>query len=100
MRATVEHLRGKDGHENHEWPAHEAEQREKQKDAANGTRRYNVSVSLLELLDHADALVQWGIRLDAHHEQRRDNRDIADTVDEEAPAFVRGGDDDAGERRA
>ena len=35
-----------------------------------------------------------------HHEQRGDDREVADAVDEEAPAFAVGSDDHAGERRA
>ena len=49
VRAAVKDLGGEDRHEHHEGPSHEAEQREEQKDGADGNESGNVGPAFFQL---------------------------------------------------
>ena len=52
VRTAVQHLGREDGHEHHEGPSHEADQREQQEDGADRKRRDDVVPTLAQLHDH------------------------------------------------
>ena len=80
--------------------AHQAEQREQQQDGADGREARDIGPALAQLREHGCGGTLLAGARQAHHQQRGDDGDVADAVDEEAPAFAGGGDEQAGERRA
>ncbi len=90
-------LAGEDGQEHGVGVAHEADQREEQQDGADGAKGADIVPAFAHLFEHAGvaaAEFEWP---DAHQQQRSDHREVADAVDEEAPAFADGRDDEAGD---
>ena len=99
VRAAVQYLRRKDRHEHHERPSHQADQREQQQDAANGQRLGDIdpipgATAPSSSRRHAPTCL---VRK-THHQQRNDHRDVADAIDQKAPALIGGGDEQACER--
>ena len=99
-RAAVQHLAGEDRQQHGVGVAHQADQREEQQDGADRPKRTDVVPAFAHLFQHAARVAADLHRLDAHQQQGCDHRKVADAIDQEAPAFARGADHQAGDRRA
>lgn len=99
MRPAVEDLRCEDRHEHGVGHAHGADEGNVEQELAHGREAEDVADAVTQLLEHRLALVAVGGARDAHGQERRDDGDVGDRVDQEAPTFADGGDDGAADGR-
>ena len=101
MRGAVQNSRREDRHQRGVGHAHQADDGEQDEDGADGRHVADIGPAGAEVFEDGGlAEPGWSGEGDAHHEQRDDDGDVADAVGEEAVAFARDCDDDAGERGA
>ena len=86
---------GEGGKQDGPGVADEGEGGEEEEDGADGAEGADVVPAFAHLLDHGELVEVAGEGLDVHGEERGDDEEVADAVDEEAPTFSKGGDDDA-----
>ena len=100
MRSAVQNLAGEDRQQHGVGIAHQADQREQQKDGADRAKGPDVVPPFAHLFEHAGRCAADLQRLDPHHQQGCDHGKVADAIDQEAPAFAEGCDHQAGDGRA
>ena len=93
--AAAEDMRRHRRHQHGVRHAHEAHQREQQQHAANGRKPGDVAPAFLELPAHPNRLRVASCSWQAHRHERRDDRNVADCVDQEAIPLAGGGDQHA-----
>ena len=80
--------------------AHEADDGKEQQDGADGEKPGDVGPPFVQFVSHGGGWFPDLRHVETHGKERGDDGDVADAVDEEAPAFAGGGDQHAGERGA